>query len=649
MKVSVASQGTSTALWRVMVSFLIFLINTSAQANTDLNDQFSTEVIDQSFQHRELIDSVQVLVDAENQLTFEQVIQAKNEKRFRPLSETGNSFGINKKSYWFRVSLRFDLLNNGEYFLEITSPLLNEITAFLPDGRGGWITNIAGDTYPYAARMVDHQHVAYSLKAESGDKVVQVFFRIGGGGAKSVPIYLWSANAFSKHENGEHLFTGITVGALMALVLFNAFLFLSLRDSSYLWYVGYLGFISLFLLNYSGMGYRYLWPQQTLWANLTGLIFLFLSLGFGLLFARKILNLRQYSLSLSNAFYVLAGWCFVLTALVQVIDTTLLSKIAIVTALFVISLTLYGIFFSIRQGYTPAIFVLFAFVSMLPGVIMTILRNVGVIDSSFLSEHMIAIGFIADAVLLSLALAYRIRYINNELHDVRDQAIRQKEGFSHQLVNAQDNERKNIASELHDGLGQNLIVIKNKLKRYFNNQENESRTLGVKLDMMVQDTIDLVRGLSSRLYPHQLERVGLKLALENVIESSFSDSAVNVEYKIDEPGEVTDPQAQLHLYRICQEGIKNILTHARAYNVSIRLKSRENKIIFEMIDDGRGVDSSWLAEQDFSGSFGLNSIKERVQLLSGNTVYSTSEEGGFKIKVEIPLHGDEGTNNNSHS
>ncbi|HEC26504.1 MAG TPA: hypothetical protein ENI67_03750 [Gammaproteobacteria bacterium] len=606
----------------------------TSQASTIKNDVF--EIVSEGYIHRELTSSVQVLVDPESQLSISDIQSPLYREQFQSFTETGNSFGINRKSYWLRVSIQFTDSVKGDYILELASPLLDEVTAYLPQGEGKWQTFTAGDTLPYKARMIDHQHLAYYLDSTTTSPQ-QIYLYVTGGGSKSVPIHLWSRAGFSQHENSELLFTGITMGALFSLLLFNAFLFLTLRETTYLWYVGYLGFIALFMLNYSGMAYRYLWPDQSEWASAAGLVFLLSSMGFGLLFVSKILNIQQLSSRFLTVLQLSAAMSFLLVLLTQFIDITLLSFIVISMAVYVVTITFYAIIFSLRSGYKPALYVLFAFSSLIPGVIITILRNIGVMESSFLSEHLVSVGFIADAILLSLALAYRIRYTDKKMNMLKETSIKQKAMFSHKLVNAQDNERKYIASELHDGLGQNLIVIKNKIRRYFKNSDKPDEKMGLMLDHLLQDTLDLVRGLSSRLYPHQLERLGLKSALENVIESSFFDANIEVDCEIDEMGEGVESQTQLHLYRICQEAIKNILTHASASQVLIRLSKIEGSLRLKISDNGQGVASSWLDHEDFSSSFGLNSIKERVQLLRGNTVYSTRKEGGFTILVEIPL------------
>ncbi len=609
---------------------------TPLQLQSSIVQTATLEIVSQGFSHRELISSVQVLVDPESQFSFSDIQSPLYREQFQSFTETGSSFGINRKSYWLRVGIQFTDSAKGDYILELASPLLDEVTAYLPQGDGQWQSITAGDTLPYGARMIDHQHLAYSLDSTTTSPQ-QIYLYVTGGGSKSVPIHLWSKREFSQHENNELLFTGITMGALFALLLFNAFLFLILRDTAYLWYVAYLGFIALFLLSYSGMAHRYLWPDQSEWVSAAGLVFLLASLGFGLLFASKILNIQQLSPRFLTVLRLSAAMSFLIIPLTLFIDITLLAIIAISMAIYVIAITFHAIIFSLRSGYKPAWYVLLAFSSLMPGVIVVVLRNIGVMESSFLSEHMISFGFLADAILLSFALAYRIRYTDKKLNMLKETSIKQQAMFSHQLVNAQDNERKYIASELHDGLGQNLIVIKNKIRRYFKNNDNPDEKTGHILDQLLQDTLDLVRGLSSRLYPHQLERLGLKSALENVIESSFSDANIEVDCEIDEMGDGVESQTQLHLYRICQEAIKNILTHANASQVSIKLRKIEESVRLKISDNGQGVASSWLDDEDFSSSFGLNSIKERVQLLRGNTVYSTRKEGGFTILVEIPL------------
>ena len=324
-----------------------------------------------------------------------------------------------------------------------------------------------------------------------------------------------------------------------------------------------------------------------------------------------------------------------------IVGGTFLSKITPITAVLVMIFITHGIYKSVASGYSPAYYVAFAFIFLFIGGLMFALYQLGFVPDNLLSKHGFQFGVLIEAFLLSFALAYRINYINNQLRITNQKVLDSNKLFSAQLIDFQDNERKKVAANLHDSLGQKLMVIKIQLAQLFesfNIQENDNSvksTLG-----LLRESIDDVRDISHHLHPHQLERLTLKEALEDVISQSFRATKTNISCKLDALVHCKNKKLQLHIYRVFQEAIKNILTHSNAKNVEFIAVSDIKELTILINDDGEGIDSDWFKSGDYSKAFGLSSIKERVDSINGSLIFSSEKGNGFEITITLPYEAD---------
>jgi signal transduction histidine kinase len=206
------------------------------------------------------------------------------------------------------------------------------------------------------------------------------------------------------------------------------------------------------------------------------------------------------------------------------------------------------------------------------------------------------------------------------------------------LIATQDTERRRVSNELHDGIGQNLIVINNRLNRLVN--ADLSPKLAEQLNLaskVTQQTIHDLRRLSHHLHPHQLDRLGLGIAIESVANETLSDAGIILNCQIDAINHLVNKDQALHIYRIVQEAVKNIIRHAEADTVTISLIHDNNAIALSISDNGKGIDLIWLKRRDFSQAFGLSSIQERVQLLTGTFNIFNANPSGLTLEISVPV------------
>ncbi len=196
-----------------------------------------------------------------------------------------------------------------------------------------------------------------------------------------------------------------------------------------------------------------------------------------------------------------------------------------------------------------------------------------------------------------------------------------------------EKERKQIAGELHDDVGQSMtamILGMNWLRRRV-----EAPELSKKIEDMHQiatQSLDKVRNLSLLLRPSQLDTLGFSAAILWQMERLFSVSGIKFELLDDEFVELSDKQAEIVGFRVIQESLTNIVKHAEAKNVKVTLRSDNDVLIIQVSDDGIGFDVNEQSE-----SVGLVNMKERVELANGEFTIMSRPYLGTDIKVEIPL------------
>lgn len=201
------------------------------------------------------------------------------------------------------------------------------------------------------------------------------------------------------------------------------------------------------------------------------------------------------------------------------------------------------------------------------------------------------------------------------------------------LINSQEDERKNISSELHDDLGQNLLVVKNRLMladRDKTFEENISEVLGI-LDGSIQD----VSNISHLLHPSELEELGLSQAIESMIYRIKSASNLKIINNLISLDEYFSSEEKINVFRIIQEGFNNILKHAHAAEVILSSKMKGNNLFISISDNGAGFVNSIKTEKDNRPHIGLKGMKERALMLRGVLTINSVPGSGTALIIEF--------------
>ncbi|MBV9964040.1 MAG: sensor histidine kinase [Parafilimonas sp.] len=199
-------------------------------------------------------------------------------------------------------------------------------------------------------------------------------------------------------------------------------------------------------------------------------------------------------------------------------------------------------------------------------------------------------------------------------------------------INALEKERARIANDLHDDLGASLSAIKLKLQ-CLNLPDEKEHSLIVDSEAYIDEAMLKLKRISFNLMPRVLQRKGLKQALCELIDTIEQSMHIKISFRYN-CHQLNDEQT-IHIYRIAQEILNNIVKHSCASVASVELKERKNKLVLNIKDNGTGFKKDDAVKAGMGQ--GLQNIQARADVLSARMFLSTSIGGGTDYSFQIPL------------
>jgi two-component system, NarL family, sensor histidine kinase UhpB len=218
-----------------------------------------------------------------------------------------------------------------------------------------------------------------------------------------------------------------------------------------------------------------------------------------------------------------------------------------------------------------------------------------------------------------------------------ERSRRELRKLSASMVNAREDERRRIARELHDELGQRLTALKMELSSLASQADAAARAQRIAAMLeMVDDTVASVRRIATELRPLMLDDLGLNAAIEWLANGWAARMGIKVRLRLGPADPDIGDAAAIALYRVVQEALTNIARHARATEVRIEMRQAAGALRLTVQDDGVGFDAASMYRE---GSHGLMGIRERAYMLGGELQIGNARGGGGRITVRLPLRG----------
>lgn len=254
-----------------------------------------------------------------------------------------------------------------------------------------------------------------------------------------------------------------------------------------------------------------------------------------------------------------------------------------------------------------------------------------------------ALETVAKAEKLVAQVGTVFNYLSGDLQklDVHLEDAESKRLLAIRIIKAQEDERRRIARDMHDGPAQAMsnVVLKAEICERMATVDIDMAIAELKeLKEVVRSCLKEVRRIIYDLRPMSIDDLGLVPTLTKYIESFKQQNNLRVELRIrgDEP-QIKDSNIILTVFRVVQESLNNIRKHAEATSVSLQLEAIDGNLTMRIKDDGIGFDPSQLFDTAIDGSgFGILGMKERVELMEGSFHIDSSIGSGTTVRVQLP-------------
>lgn len=400
-----------------MIGFFVFSIPMVAQNTVTLID---------SQEKYPLGKALEILEDPGGELNIQDVASPAFNSKFKPSSKNILHYGYTHSVYWVRLAVGNESSFRSPWVLELDFPNMHHVDFYALTTGGEIIkTNPTGVLRPLKSRDIIFQNMVFTLIQPRGSTRI-IYARFSTQSAMFLRLSLWSTNQYTKRMQLTNIFLGLFVGILLITSVYNLFLFLSLRDRSYLYYSLSILALLFFILAYSGLGAIHLWPD-VMWLNLWGVP---LSSGLMLLgllkftdsFLQMRIRLRRFHLVI---YFLMADVLLIMVAALFSGYHFVIFHL-VVLSVCCLPLILAAGLVSYRLGFKPALyFILGLGVVSISGILIALTR-LKLLSGRFFSEYGFVISIVILIWMLSQALANRIKVLRMDKEKV-DRKLKQSE------------------------------------------------------------------------------------------------------------------------------------------------------------------------------------------------------------------------------
>ena len=589
-----------------------------------------------------LTEHLAVLEDPDGTLTLDAVRSPDAAARFAPARPPAPalSFGFTRSAYWLRLELRNGSGQAVERLLELGYPLLSRIELHRPGDDGRYEVVTTGAARPFSTRPVASRAFVFPLTVPAGAEQT-IYLRLQSSSAMLVPAVLWEPRALVARDRSDYATQAWYFGMASALILFNLLLFASLREPVYLSYAAFALLTALTISASNGMGQEFLWPRATHGSEIAISVLGALTFVALLDFMRRMLETRRNLPRIDRLIQGFIGLQLLFPLAVAAAPQAMAvpgTRLVGATGLLILGV---GLYCAIALRQRIAVFFVVAFSMWIAGVAVVGAKTLTLLPANVITMNGYQIGSALEMLLLAFALAYRFNMIRQQASEVVQavnaslaQRLHEREvelTASHQRLReiehrqTLEQERQRMMQDMHDGVGSSLASALRVVERGRLDEAGVAEVL--------RSCIDDLRLAIDSMEPVESDLLLLLATLRFRLGARLESSGIALRWDVREVPALDwlDPESSLHVLRIVQEALTNIIKHASASEVRVATQADAQGITVTIADDGSGFD---VQRALVHGGKGLANQRRRAQAIGAEVQWHSTPRGtGLSLRL----------------
>lgn len=415
--------------------------------------------------------------DEPGELTIDDLRSNRLPGSLEAVSDHTPNYGFTTSARWFHFSLHGEIGQPDTRLLQVGYALLDHVEVYVESPGGSVVRYVTGDRLPYAQRPLRHNDFLFPVPIEPGS-TTRVFVRVETDGSMQVPMTVWTREAFIEYDHRRQMVLGAVYGVLLVMLVYNLFLFLSIRDLSYAYFCAFVVLYALSQACLDGYSYQYLWPGSPAWNAISLPLIICADAMVAMMFLRQFLDSRTTLPRWDRAIRVLVWFGVFAMAAALVLSYAITIRITALYAMIAAAASMSVGILSLRAGNRAALFFVVAWAVFLTGVVSLVLAKFGVLPRVTLTEHGPRIGALIQVIALSLALVDRINAIKAETEVAQRQALAiQTEATENlQIEVAKRTRELELQNAMLEENAEKLAALDEQKTHFFQNVSHELRT-----------------------------------------------------------------------------------------------------------------------------------------------------------------------------
>lgn len=354
--------------------------------------------------------------DPENNLSFNDALKGP----FKPCDNIVPNLGFTKGAIWMKAQIMNKASNEPRF--QVNQAIIDVVTLFLLKDNQLVDSFQMGEAFPFKQRLINDPYFIFPLNLEANQEYT-LLLKIQSREQIVLPLYVTTEDVSLNKIDKRNLLFGVYFGIILVMALYNLFIFFSTRDKSYLIYVFYILLVGSTQGVLEGYGFQYLFPNNPWLASRSVYLFSFGVSAASIVFLQIFLHTAKHTPKLHRfgmGVFALLG----LGSILSIWEVNQLTHMIAQSAVGLVSFyILWSSYFVYRTGYRPARFFLFAWLVLVLGIMLFVLKDAGIIPVNLWTNYTMQIGSAVEVVLLSFALADRINILKKEKEESQQEAF----------------------------------------------------------------------------------------------------------------------------------------------------------------------------------------------------------------------------------